>query len=112
MSLLLRTGAWLKKAFLVGIAGLCFAVLIWGIVYKILMPFAPAWLDEIAICAVPISLVVAWVIGRSAAVPDAEPSPNQGAAKATRESSVNAAPTALRPSGLPLPDVLSRKRGH
>jgi hypothetical protein len=85
MSLLLRIGEWLEKALLVGLAGLCFAVLVWGIVYKILVPFAPAWLDEIAIAAVPLALVVAWVIGRSAAAPNTEPSPNQGTAQAPYE---------------------------
>ena len=69
---LIRLGVWIKNAILIAVALACTIAIFWGILYKLLLPFTPLWLDEIAIVSVPLALLVAWLIGRSAAKPGAK----------------------------------------
>lgn len=79
MNLLIRLGILIKKAVLAVIGVACIAAIFWGILYKLWLPFTPLWLDEISIAVIPLALLTAWMLSRSAnkqsADKDVDPAP-------------------------------------
>lgn len=65
MNSFLNLGAWIKKALGFAISALCVFILMWGILYKLFLPFTPLWLDEITGVAVLVAGLGAWAIGKA-----------------------------------------------
>jgi len=72
MNLLMRLGVWIRKGILLTLTVACLVAILWGIPYKMFLGFTPLWLDEITIVAVPLALVVTWLIGRPKTTSTAE----------------------------------------
>jgi hypothetical protein len=72
MNTLIQLGVWLKKAALLAIAVVCIVLIFWGILHKLFLAFTPYWLDEFTLVAVPLALVVLWLMGKSAGKPGTE----------------------------------------
>jgi len=97
MKVLIRLGVLIKKAVVLMMAIVCVVLIFWGILYKLFLAFTPQWLDEFTIVAVPLALLVVWLMGK-AEEPDADekdvkpaPAVSDAAAQLAQDGEVPAA---------------------
>lgn len=92
MNALMLVGTWLKRVLLLAIALVCVLAVLWGILYKIFLPFTPLWLDEITIIAVPLAILVTWLIAKAAVRPAAGDERDWRPAEAVPDAAAQLAP--------------------